>query len=166
VRAGVGGRVVWARPADLPGSHARRGALLGHVDVDRPPQIRIALAQDDYGRVRGEVQAVEVRLAQASGDLLAGRLLPGMPGASHVLPAPALGDRHGGPVPLDPADREGQRTRYPVFALDVALDGASGVPVGQRAWVRLGLPAEPVAVQVGRRVRQLLLRQFDTSGAL
>lgn len=166
VRAGVAGRVVWARPADLPGSHARRGALLGHVDVDRPPQIRIALAQDDYGRVRGEVQAVEVRLAQASGDLLAGRLLPGMPGASHVLPAPALGDRHGGPVPLDPADREGQRTRYPVFALDVALDGASGVPVGQRAWVRLGLPAEPVAVQVGRRVRQLLLRQFDTSGAL
>ena len=80
-----------------------------------------------------------------------------------LLPAPALGDRHGGPVPLDPADREGQRTRYPVFALDVALDGASGVPVGQRAWVRLGLPAEPVAVQVGRRVRQLLLRQFDMS---
>lgn len=166
VRAGSAGRVVWARPADLPGSHAQRGVLLGHVAVDRPPQIRIALPQEDYGRVRGEVRSVQVRLAQAPGEVLPARLLPGVPGASQVLPSAALGDRQGGPIPVDPADRDGLRTRYPVFALDVALDATAGMPVGQRAWVRLDLPAEPVALQIGRRVRQLLLRQFDTGGAL
>lgn len=166
LRPAAAGRLAWLRPADLPGSYARRGALLGHVVVPGASQVRLALPEDDYSRVRGRVRTVEIRLAETPGVVHPARLLPSVPGATHELSVPALADRHGGPIAVEPSDADALRTRAPVFLLDVALDDASSPRLGGRAWVKLALPPEPLASRLARRWSQLFLRQFSASGQL
>ena len=43
-----------------------------------------------------------------------------------------------------------------MFLFDVVLEGEVLQSIGQRAWVRFDLGAEPLAVQWYRRLRQLL----------
>lgn len=164
VRASTPGRAVWARQDDLPGRYARRGDMLGYVLGPEPAQVRLVLRDEDLLRVRGRVQAIEVRLAEAPWQPHSARLVNETPAATQELPSAALGDRHGGPVPVDPADSRGLRSQQPVFLLDVLVPGVAAHRVGGRAWVKLDLPAEPLGLQALRVVRQLLVRGFHPTG--
>ena len=164
VRARLPGEVVWARPQDLPGSYVKRGAMLGHVLTGGPAHVRLALLEEDFLRTRGRVRAVEVRLADAPRTVYAAQLAETAPGASMELPAPALGDRAGGPIPLDPADPTGLRTRVPVFLLDAEVPQLQATTIGGRAWVKLVLPPQPLGWQWLAQVRQLFLKQFNPTG--
>ena len=164
VRAQAAGQVVWARPQDLPGSYVARGAMLGHLLADGATHVRVALLEEDFLRTRGRVLAVEVRLADRPWDVHIGRLAETAPGAGMELPAAALGDRHGGPVPVDPADPQGLRTRVPVFMLDAVLPAVRSTAIGGRAWVKLVLPPQPLALQWLAQLRQLLIKQFNPTG--
>lgn len=164
VRSQAAGQVVWARPQDLPGSFVRRGAMLGHVLAGGPAQVRIALLEEDFLRTRGRVRAVEVRLADAPWTAHAARLSQAVPGATMELPAPALADRHGGPIPVDPADPQALRTRAPVFLLDAAVPTLRPPAVGGRAWVKLVLPPEPLGQQWLAQLRRLFIKQFNPTG--
>ena len=164
VRAQVPGEVVWARPQDLPGSFAHRGALLGHVLTGSAAHVRVALLEEDWLRTRGRVRALEVRLADAPALAYPGRLADAAPGATLELPAPALGDRFGGPVPVDPADPQGLRARVPVFLLDAEVPALQPAAIGGRAWVKLVLPPEPLGLQWLAQARQLFLKQFSPTG--
>jgi putative peptide zinc metalloprotease protein len=164
VKAQVPGDVVWARPQDLPGSFVKRGAMLGHVLTGGPAHVRVALLEEDFLRTRGRVRALEVRLADTPEVDHAGRLAEATPGATLELPAPALGDRFGGPVPVDPADPHGVRTRVPVFLLDAEVPGLQASAIGGRAWVKLVLPPQPLALQWLAQGRQLFLKQFSPTG--
>ncbi|MBC7601966.1 MAG: hypothetical protein H7255_04805, partial [Ramlibacter sp.] len=166
VRSGMAGHVSWSRPQDLPGSYARRGALLGHVVVPGTAHVRLALPEDEFLRVRGQVRDVQVVLAESPFSVRDAKLMPQVPGATQELPSPALGDRHGGPIPVDSSDKEGLRARAPVFLLDVVLDDYDPGRIGGRAWVKLDLPAQPVGLQLWHRLRQLFVRQFSPSGQL
>ena len=166
VRSGMAGHVSWSRPQDLPGSYAKRGALLGHVVVPGTAHVRFALPEDEFLRVRGNVRGVQVVLAETPFDVREAQLLPQLPGATQELPSPALGDKHGGPIPVESSDKEGVRSRVPVFVLDVALQDHDPGRIGGRAWVKLDLPAEPVGWQLWHRLRQLFVRQFNPSGQL
>jgi putative peptide zinc metalloprotease protein len=164
VRAPSTGRAVWPRQDDLLGAYAQRGAMLGYVLGPDPAQVRLVLRDEDLLRVRARVRAVEVRLAEAPWTPHAAQLRQETPAATRQLPSAALGDRHGGPVPVDPADADGLRTQLPVFLLDVVIPGLPAGHVGGRAWVKLVLPAEPLGWQLLRTARQLLLRQFSPTG--
>ncbi|TFY99280.1 hypothetical protein EZ313_22215 [Ramlibacter henchirensis] len=164
VRARVAGEVVWARPQDLPGSYVRRGAMLGHVLTGNSAHVRIALLEDDYLRTRGRVRGVEVRLAESVGTVYEARLSEMAPGASLELPAQALGDRFGGPIPLDPADPDGVRTLVPVFLLDAEVPSLQAAAFGGRAWVKLVLPPQPLGLQWFARLQRLLIKQFSPTG--
>lgn len=164
VRARLPGQVIWSRPQDLPGSYVRRGSMLGHVLADGPTHVRVALLEDDYLRTRGQVRAVEVRLADDPWTAHAGRLAAAAPGATLELPAAALGDRHGGPIPVDPTDTNGLRARVPVFLLDTAIPALHATAIGGRAWVKLELPPQPLALQWLAQLRRLLLKQFNPTG--
>jgi putative peptide zinc metalloprotease protein len=166
VRARLPGQVVWARPQDLPGSFVKRGAMLGHVLTDGPAHVRVALLEDDYLRTRGRVRSLEVRFADTPAVGWAGRLADAAPGATLDLPAAALGDRFGGPVPVDPSDPQGLHARVPVFLLDAELPGLQATAIGGRAWVKLVLPAQPLGVQWVTHARQLFLKQFNPTGQL
>lgn len=164
LRARAAGRAVWPREHDLEGSYAARGAMLGYVLGPDPAQVRAVLRDEDMLRVRGQVRGIEVRLAEAPRTVHAARLRNETPAATRELPSAALGDRQGGPVAVDPADKDGLRTQVPVFLLDVEVPGVTADHIGGRAWVKLVLPGEPMGLQVLRVLRQVLVRQFSPTG--
>ncbi|MCC2633019.1 MAG: hypothetical protein K0S48_905 [Ramlibacter sp.] len=164
LRARAAGRAVWPRERDMPGSYARRGDMLGYVMAAEPAQVRVVLRDEDLLRVRGRVQAIEVRLAETPWVPRKGSLLNETPAATRQLPSAALGDRHGGPVAVDPADQDGVLSQVPVFLLDVQVPDIRADRIGGRAWVKLVLPSEPVGLQAVRVLRQLLVRQFSPTG--
>jgi putative peptide zinc metalloprotease protein len=155
---------VWPREGDLAGRYAKRGEMLGYVLAPGAAQVRLVLHDEDLLRVRGRVQSIEVRLAEAPGEVHAAKLQNETPAATHQLPSAALGDRDGGPVAIDPADKDGLRSQQPVFLWDVAVPGIAGERIGSRAWVKLQLPSEPLGLQAIRVLRQLLVRQFNPTG--
>ena len=164
LRARTGGRAVWPRERDLPGSYAQRGAMLGYVLSPEPAQVRLVLRDEDLLRVRGRVQSIDVRLAEAPLSPHSAQLQNETPAATRQLPSAALGDRQGGPVSVDPADKDGLRTQLPVFLLDVLVPGLTADHIGGRAWVKLVLENEPLGLQGLRVMRQLLVRQFSPTG--
>jgi putative peptide zinc metalloprotease protein len=164
LRARTAGRAVWPRERDLAGSFAQRGAMLGYVLAPEPAQLRVVLRDEDLLRVRGRIRSIEVRLAEAPFSSYPATLQNEVPAATRQLPNAALGDRQGGPVNVDPADKEGLRTLAPVFMLDVLVPELTAQHIGGRAWVKLVLEREPIAMQGIRLMRQLLVRQFSPTG--
>jgi len=162
VRAGSGGRIEWIRPQDMPGRWVREGEVVGHLGDAARPVLRVALGQDEAAQVRQGVRAVQVRLAEAPGHAWTGRLLREAPAAVDALPGAALGDRAGGPVPVDPRDADGLRPARPIWVVDVALDDAGGPAPrpGGRAWVRLDFGAASLGAQGWRWVRQTVRGRF------
>ncbi|MDH3319407.1 MAG: hypothetical protein OEO84_06915 [Betaproteobacteria bacterium] len=160
VRSKAAGRLVLPHADDLPGSFVSKGGTLAYVLVESPAVVRAAVPEDHASWLRGRTAGIEVRLAGAQEPVPA-HLLREVPAATHVLPSAALGERAGGGLVVDPADRDGTRVLEPVFLFDVALQGRPADRLGQRAWVRFDLGAEPLALQWHRRVRQMLLKHFN-----
>jgi putative peptide zinc metalloprotease protein len=138
-----------------------RGALLGHILTSEAATVRVAVEQDEAALVRGETRAVSVRLAETPGEPRSGRLLRAVPAATEKLPSAALGEHAGGDIAVDPADKDHQQAIAPVFIFDIGLDETVLERAGGRAWVRFEHGWAPLAVQWGRRLKQLFLRQFD-----
>lgn len=161
VRAATDGRVEWLRPQDLPGRWVREGEVVGHVTGVARPVLRVALDQDEAARVREGVRGVRVRLAEAPGRAFGGRLAREAPAAVDVLPGAALGEPAGGPIPVDPADRDRLRPARPVWVVEVALDAPAMQPrAGGRAWVRLDFGSASLGAQGWRWMRQTVRGRF------
>lgn len=160
----VAGRLVLPREADLPGSFAARGAMVGYVLTPGAAHVRAALPEADIPLIRGRVRSIEVRAADVPGMPAAAQWLRETPAATRMLPSAALGDRAGGPFAVDPADKDGTRTLDPVFLMDLAVPAWNGERIGHRVAVRLDLGYAPLGEQVLRRMRQLFLRHFNSGG--
>jgi len=160
LRAGVSGRLVMPRQADVQGAFVPRGALLGHILTGEAATVRVAVEQDEAALVRGETRAVSVRLAEVPGESRAGHLLRAVPAATEKLPSAALGEHAGGDIAVDPADKDHQQAVAPVFIFDVGVNDTVLERAGGRAWVRFEHGWAPLALQWGRRLKQLFLRQF------
>jgi putative peptide zinc metalloprotease protein len=164
VRSQSRGRLVLSSLDDLPGSHAARGAMLGYIVGDDAANVRVVLDEQDILLVRNRIRKVEVRLADLPTRPLAGRVDNEAPAATRKLPSSALGERHGGDVLVDPGDKDGLRTLAPVFLVDIKMPGYAPDRIGGRAWVRFDLGFEPAGLQLARRLRQLLLHDFNPLG--
>jgi len=160
VRSKTAGRLVLPRSEDLPGSFVRKGTTLGYVLTSAPAAIRAVVPNESAPLIRASSRSAAVFLPGRGSPALA-HLGRDAPAAAHELPSAALGERGGGRHVTDPADKEGRRTLEPVFLFDVVLEGEFLQSVGQRAWVRFDLGAEPLAMQWYRRLRQLLLKHFN-----
>ncbi|HEY6815523.1 MAG TPA: peptidase M50 [Croceibacterium sp.] len=157
------GRFVLAASAeDMPGRFVKKGDLIGYVTPRRAEIARIAVVQDDIQLVREHMNGLEFRLANIPGRTYDGKIVRAVPGGTRELPSPALAIANGGPIPLDPRDSEGKTALGRVFLFDVALPAElRQVPFGTRVHVRFALDWEPLGWQAARRVRQLMLAQFD-----
>jgi putative peptide zinc metalloprotease protein len=51
-----------------------------------------------------------------------------------------------------------------VFLLDAEVPGLQATAIGGRAWVKLVLPPQPLALQWLAQGRQLFLKQFSPTG--
>jgi len=102
-----------------------------------------------------------VRLASRLSAPVAGEILRIVPAASERLPSAALGTIGGGPLPVDPEDRDGLQTLEPVFQLDVRIpNGLASHRIGERAYVRFEHGAEPLGIRAWGALRRLLLRRL------
>ena len=158
----VSGRFEADRPADLPGRFVREGDELGTLAGAGPVHVRVALDQDEAARLRGGVRTVALRLAEAPGRVLPGRLLREAPAAVDTLPGAALGERFGGTIPVDPADEAGTKPTRPTYVVDIALESPIDPPPrpGGRAWVRLDHGDASLAEQAARWLRQTVRGRF------
>lgn len=162
--AGTQGRFVLAAASasDLPGRHVRQGELIGYVTPGQAEVVRIAVPQDDVDLVRRSLRDVRLRIAALPGVTFTGPVVREVPGGTRELPSEALAQANGGTVPVDPTDPDGRRALNRIFLFDVGLpDELRQVPFGTRVHVRFQLGWEPLGWQIGRRIRQLFLSQFN-----
>jgi putative peptide zinc metalloprotease protein len=157
----VAGRLVLPGDNDLVGSFVQPGRMLGYILAPGPTNVRVALEEPDALLVRQRKLGAQVRFAEAQDQTLPAEFVRETPAATRSLPSAALGDRAGGRLVTDPADKEGTLVRDAVFLVDMAVPGLAQERIGSRAWVRFDVGNEPVGLQILRRARQLLLRHFN-----
>ncbi len=156
------GRLVVPNAVDLPGRFINKGQLIGYVVQPRELTVRVALLQDDIALVRQSTKGVEVMLSGWGEKPVAARIRREVPGASSQLPTAALGSAGGGPIAVDPRDKQGVTTLRQVFQLDLTVPGEMRSEyLGARVYVRFNHGWEPAGFQIYRAFRRLLLRQFN-----
>ena len=162
IRSPRDGILVVLRAEDLPGQFARQGQLLGYV-VRRtdPVRLRVAVSQEEIGRVREEIRGVSVIPAAWSASKYEATIRRIVPGGTNRLPSAALGANGGGRIAVDPRDESGHATLTRVFELEIDLQPEAQLDfLGRRMYVRLDHGYQPVGTQMYVALRQLFLRQF------
>jgi putative peptide zinc metalloprotease protein len=125
------------------------------------PGIRVVVPQNDIALVRQHTREVEVRLAGQIGEIIAAEIEREVPAATNTLPSSALGTRGGGSIAVDPMDKDGLKAVDNVFQFELKLADAAYIDrFGQRVHVRFDHGSEPLAVQWGRSLHQLFMREF------
>ena len=161
-RSSASGRFVVPNAADLPGRFVNKGQLVGYVVEPRELTARVALLQDDIALVRQGTRSVEVMLAAWGADPVPARIRREVPGASLQLPTAALGSAGGGPIAVDPRDKQGVTTLKQIFQLELTIPAeVRSEYLGARVYVRFNHGFEPAGFQIYRAFRRLLLRHFN-----
>ena len=161
-RSPANGRFIVPNGVDLPGRFLNKGQLVGYVVEPRELTVRVALVQDDIALVRQETRGVEVMLASWGSSPVPARIRRELPGALSQLPTAALGSAGGGPIAVDPRDKQGLTTLRQVFQLELTLPvEVRSEYLGSRVFVRFDHGYEPAGFQMYRAFRRLLLRQFN-----
>ena len=125
------------------------------------PLLRVVVPQEDVDQVRLATRAVEVMLPQDMSTTWAARLVREVPAAGRDLPSPALGQRGGGEIVVNPSDDKGLTTMQSLFEFEIALPPEAPTRfLGSRAHVRFTHPPTPIGVRGWRVVRRLFLSQF------
>lgn len=155
------GRFVVPRAVDQDGRFHRKGELLGYVVDPLQPLVRVVVTQGDAELVRGATRELALRRAHRPGEVITGRVLRELPAGSSELPSRALATGGGGTVAVDPRDDKGVRGLQRSFQLEVALPPDGLALYGGRVHVRFEHPPEPLAAQLWRPLRQLLLGRFQ-----
>lgn len=162
--AGTAGQFLLAMaPAtDMPGRYVKQGELIGYVTPGHADVVRIAVPQDDIDLVRRDLRGVRYRISALPGSTYSGKIVREVPGGTHELPSETLALANGGSIAVDPTDDSRRKTLNRIFLFDISLPPElRQVPFGTRVNVRLQLAWEPIGWQIERRLRQLLLSQFD-----
>lgn len=111
--------------------------------------------------VRGQIESVEVRLADRIGEAVPATVQRQVPQASDRLPSMALGALGGGPFAVDTRDPDGMTSAEKHFQLDLALPADTRIGgIGERVYVRFEHGSEPLAKRGVRSFRRLFLRRL------
>ena len=163
VRAAHAGIWVAPRLADAPGAWLERGHGVGQVINDKVFRFTAVVSQSEASRLfEGAMRNGEVRLLGQAGIILKVLDQTIIPADRDQLPAPAIGWRSGGTVPVRSDDAAGTRTTEPFFEVRarVLAPADSVVLHGRSGWLRYSLPAEPLFSQLYRSLRQLLQKRY------
>ena len=160
IRSPTRGFFLLDRSQDLVGRFVRHGDLIGFVADLSTGTVRVAVTQADMGLIRNQTNSVSIRLAEQLDEPLAATISREMPLATHRIPSAVLGTMGGGLLAIDPGDESGTRTLDQVFHIELTFE-APVHRLGGRTYVRFDHGTQPLGLQWYRRVRQLLLRQFN-----
>jgi putative peptide zinc metalloprotease protein len=160
VRAAIGGAVALDARRLIVGQFLQQGQIAAHVLPPGAPLVRALVAHDDMALVRAQPGQIEVALADGGGSTVAAQWLRSVPRASTELITPALGERAGGPIALDPNDREGRHALQPRFEVELRLPEGVAAHVGARAWVSFRHGEATLAELATQFLRRSFLRHF------
>lgn len=160
VRAATSGRVAVDTRRLVVGQHLQQGQVAAHVLPPGAALVRALVANEDIALVREQPGRIEVALAHAGGDTAPAQWLRSVPRASTELTTPALGERAGGPIALDPSDREGKQALEPRFEVELRLPEGVTAHVGARAWVSFRHGEATPAELATQFLRRSFLRHF------
>lgn len=162
VRAPGSGVFVVPYDADMPGRFVRQGELIGYILDNDEFLVRAVIPQHAIALVREQTENVELRIAGSVSRVIDSAIERQVPGALNRLPNAALGSMGGGDIAVDPRAEDGMTTFQGVFQVDLTLPAEeTDRPVGSRVYVKFEHGTEPLAAQVYRSMRRLLLRQFN-----
>jgi len=159
IRSASSGVFVLERPQDLEGRFLKQGTLVGYVADPAKTTIRVAVRQSEIGLVRSRTRGIAIRLSDQIDRSLAATVVREVPAASGRLPSATLSTRGGGLFAVNPTDSSGTSTLEDVFHLELQIDEPIS-RLGGRAFVRFDHGSEPLAQQLYRSMRQLLLSRF------
>jgi putative peptide zinc metalloprotease protein len=160
VKADRAGRFFVSDADDLPGRFLRRGDVVGYLLTDDEPIIRAVVPQTDADLVRRRTGRIEIRLADRVDRAMPAELLREVPAAIAEIPHLALSTAGGGAVVLDPAHTDKPQPLETLFHFDLRSPQLPA-RLGERVFVRFDHGSEPIALRIGRGIRQLFLRQFS-----
>ncbi|HTO03857.1 MAG TPA: biotin/lipoyl-binding protein, partial [Opitutus sp.] len=163
VRAAHDGIWVAPRLVDAPGAWLERGLGVGQVVNGTEFRFTAVVSQTEASRLfEGAIRDGEVRLPGQAGIVLKVLEQNIIPADRDQLPAPALGWRSGGTVPVRSDDAEGTRAAEPFFEVRARLSTSAEVAMlhGRSGWLRYSLPPEPLFSQLYRSLRQLLQKRY------
>ncbi len=159
IRASTAGVLVLPDANNLPGKFVKQGDVVGFVVEWNALTARIVVRQSDIGLIRREIRGVQIMPADQPGSRLTARMLREIGGSVEKLPSRALALPGG--IEVDPLDKDGTRTREPVFQIDLALPtDTPWARLGTRVYARFDHGYEPLAFRWARAVRRQLLRQM------
>lgn len=158
-------RGVWVAPRieESPGAWLERGQAVGQVIDESAVRFVVVVSQTEASRLfEGRLGSGEVRLPGQAGEVLPITKQTIIPADRDKLPAPALGWRAGGTVPVRTDDNSGTRAAEPFFEVRAVLDAPAEVATlqGRSGWARYRLPPEPLLTQGYRALRQLLQKRY------
>ena len=160
VRAAATGTVALDTRRLVAGQYLQRGQIAAHVLPPGAPLVRALVANEDIALVRATPGQIEVALAHADGDTVSAQWSRSVPQASTELITPALGERAGGPIALDPRDRDGKQAKEPRFEVELRLPEGTAAHVGARAWVSFRHGDATLAELTSQFLRRSFLRHF------
>lgn len=162
LKAPKAGQFLITDEIDLPGRFLHKGDIVGYIVSEDDLVVRVVVPQNDIDPVRRNVLKIEVRAADDLGHVLPASILREVPSATAEIPHLALSTIGGGQVLLDPAKTEHPKPLETLFQFDLRVAGGiDRSRLGGRVYVRFQHPPEPIALRIGRAVRQLFLRQLN-----
>ncbi len=163
VRAPHAGIWVAPRITDAPGAWVDRGQGVGQVIKGDVFRFIAVVSQTEASRLfEGSIRRGEVRMPGQAGNVIAVVDQTVIPADRDELPAPALGWRAGGTVPVSAEDTSGTRAAEPFFEVRAVLESSPETTLlqGRSGWLRYTLPPEPLFTQGYRSFRQLLQKRY------
>jgi putative peptide zinc metalloprotease protein len=136
---------------------------VGQVINDGAFRFVAVVSQAEASRLfEGAIRRGEVRLPGQAGAVLAVTEQRVIPADRDQLPAPALGWRSGGEIPVRADDSAGTRAAESFFEVRAHLAPSPGAVLhhGRSGWLRYSLPPEPLGAQLYRSLRQLLQKRY------
>lgn len=146
--------------ASLLGRHVEKGEVIGRiVDPGRPVRLRVAAPEAMADLIRGRRPGVRIRFRHRPGEVYAGRVIGETPAVGNELPSPALSTLGAGGFALDPAQADRLASIEPIVIFEIETeDGPPNDRPGAVADVRFDFGWAPLGAQIGRPLRQMLLK--------
>lgn len=124
LRSPASGRVRLLDPLRLQGVFLKKGALIGHIETDKPVEISLALDQRTYVNIEQCLKRIEVRRKHAPQPILTASIKQLAEAATTSLPNKRLSDALGGDITTDKRDLDNTASLVPVFPMELLVDAS------------------------------------------
>ncbi len=168
IRAEISGTWIAPDVGKMKGVWVERGQRIGQIVDESSFEFVAIVAQAEVSRLFEEsIEHCRIRLQGQAGREMVASSINVIPGEHTQLPSAALGYSGGGDVPVDMSDPSGARASESFFEVKASLpwDAEARLFHGRSGRIRFDLPAEPLANQWIRKLRQLLQRRGITARA-